>query len=235
MAMFANAIVDGNKYCGSTSLSCISGVGTKDISKVIRHYYPYRKLIKGVYTYEFEKVLQHFQISYEKEKVKGDCTLASWIKYFQKRNCVYVLLIKKHYLVIKNDKVVCTQFSGKIGLLEESKHLKTKVLYVYTIKSNPANVNIPVKVKTPVTHKVTWRKVENICKRYNIDFSFTGDEKDGGTGWCFLSKEFIQKYYDGCDPWDDEHFFYTPEECLKQIQKDVIDKINEKNLDKVAC
>jgi hypothetical protein len=230
MPMFVNAIIDGNRYCGSTSLSCISGVGTKDISKVIRHYYPYRKFVKGMYNYEFEKVLQHFQISYEKEKIKNDCTLMCWIKYFQKKNCVYVLHVNKHFLVIKNDKVVCTQFNGKIGLLAKSKYLKTEVLNVYTIKSNPANLNIPVTHK----HKVTWRKVKNICGKHNIDFSLTGDETHG-TGWCFLSEEFIEKYYDGSDPWEDEHFFYTPEECLEQIKKDVIDKIKEKDIDKVSC
>jgi hypothetical protein len=40
--------------------------------------------------------------------------------------------------------------------------------------------------------------------------------------WAYLPKELITKFHNGVDPWEDEHYFYSPEELLDCIDRDVI-------------
>ena len=234
MAMFADAIIDGSSYCGPVSLSCVTGIGTKSISKIVKSYYPNRYSIKGMYEHELKKVLIHLNIKYTTNK--ANCNLLAWTKYFQKPNKVYILQLADHYLVIKDDKIVCTQFDGKIMPLTESNYIKCQVKNYYEIKSKPKNVIIPkseyedMQTEKRAFHAY-WKKAKALCKKYDIEIVLEPvDERV----WCYLSENFIENYYAGEDPWDGEHCFYEPDTLIKTIHKDVIDKINEKNLDKVV-
>lgn len=225
--MFQEAIVNGSSYCGPTSLSCVSGIGTKEISKIIRHYFPRRTRIKGMYPKELEETLFHLDINFTKHK--ANCNLSAWTKYFQKPNAVYILNLTTHFLAVCNGNIVCTQFHGKIAAITDSKYLKKDVLFFYEIKSNPKNLKIPltdsdVNKNEIKSLKKTWAKARKLCNKYNIDFEL---EEDTETAWAYLPDEFIHTHYQGVDPWDDAHFYYYPDDLIQNIQADVIDKISQ--------
>ena len=142
MAIFADAIVDGTGYCGPVSLSCVTGLGTKDISKIVRSYYPYRPFVKGMWTFEIFKVLEHLKIEY---KFTNNCpfNLLEWTERIQQPDKVYIVNVPNHSLVIKNNKIVCTQFAGKVMPLTKSRYIRDQVESWIEINSKPKNIFVP--------------------------------------------------------------------------------------------
>jgi hypothetical protein len=235
--MFQSAVLNGNTFCGPCSLSAISGIGTKEIAKIVRHYNHRRIRACGIWNTDLINVLNHLGIKWEKQK--ANCNLLAWTRYFQKRNVVYILHLKNHFVTVRNDKIVCTQFWGKVTPLEQSKYLKNKVVAFYEIKSNPSNFQIPESKREKMAkernkERNSWRKAEKLCKKYNISLDVQELDWGGFKGWAYLADEFIAKYYGGDDPWEDQHYFDYPDELIRQIEEDVIEIIKEKSLDKVS-
>ncbi len=235
--MFQSAVLNGNTFCGPCSISAVSGIGTKEIAKIVRHYNPTRLRACGIWNTDLINVLNHLGIKWEKQK--ANCNLLAWTRYFQKRNAVYILHLKNHFVTVRNDKIVCTQFWGKVTPIEQSKYLKNKVVAFYEIKSDPTNFQIPESEKEILKKKITnernnWKTAKSLCKKYNISLELKElDWDESFQAWAYLSEEFIEKYYAGDDPWEDQHFFDYPEELIRQIECDVIETIKEKGLDKV--
>lgn len=137
-AMFKQAKVDGTRYCGPVSLSAVTGAGTKEISKVIREYYPEVKRVCGVCDLWVSSVLIHYGV--KARWSEASCTLKTWSADWQRRGATYMVSTSDHLLVIRDDKVICTQFGGKIADLAKSRYWnsRTRVRGFWLIESGPA-------------------------------------------------------------------------------------------------
>lgn len=168
--MFQAAKVNGSRYCGLVSLSAVTGLGTKEIAQTVRYYFPFMKRVRGMSGMALGTVMQHFGVKNRYENCSG--TLKNWVENHLRPNTVYIVLVTSHALVVYNDKVVCTQFHGKVGLLSESIHLRRKVKGVYTIESDPKKeIKIPA---APSNWKITLstymvkvaKKIQAFVKRF---------------------------------------------------------------------
>lgn len=218
--MFQPAIRNGNRYCGPTSLSCVTGKPTKEIAAIIRHYFPRIKRVVGTPSTAITKVLQHYQVKASFRCLSG--TFRSWIANWQRKDTTYILWVSNHYLVVRNNQVVCTQFRGQIGDINLSKYLRCRVSGHWVIESEPkepiADIPKPDKVSRGVCFK---RQTKKLCEKLDVEIDPCNNPRET-TIWMYLSDEIIQKHFGGDDPWCDEHYFDSYEDCynaLKKIEK----------------
>ena len=72
-----------------------------------------------------------------------------------------------------------------------------------------------MELKKKSESKQAMLKVKKLCKQYRIEFSL---DEDTSVIWAYLPKEIISKFHNGEDPWEDGHYFYSPEELLDCIE-----------------
>lgn len=60
-----------------------------------------------------------------------------------------------------------------------------------------------------------------LCKKFDIDCQV--DEQD--RIWAYIRISYIDKYFDGTDPWDDNHHFDSWQDLMSEIQKNFIPKV----------
>ncbi len=220
--MFQAALRNGCRYCGPTSLSAVTGIGTKEIAQTVRHYYPAIKRVRGLHTVGLTKILDHFGVQYKTKPCKG--SLRTWVEDYRRANTPYIVHVSNHYLVVYNNQVVCTQFGGEIGPLTKSKYLRCRVHRYWMIESDPKKgVEIPAaKVEKRLSVRSSFRrKVTNICDKYDIAFEDWDylDSKGEMSIWMYLPDEMIEKCFGGADPWHEEHYFDSYEECWNRLQE----------------
>jgi hypothetical protein len=215
--MFQPARINGSKYCGPTSLSAVTGIGTKELCQIIRHINPKRKMVKGLNNTDLEKTLRYCGINWDRrcyEKI----TLGNWNKINKQPDAVYIIQVSNHYLVIKNGYVICTQFGGRIESLCLSKYLKCQVHSTWQILTDPSTcIDIP-----NVTKNKRYRcKLIKFCELHDIEFDDHDHKQTKGevSIWMFLPDNIIKDYFDGKDPWDDDHYACDYEEAWDKIQE----------------
>lgn len=220
--MFRAADINGSKYCGPTSLSCVSGIGTKEICKIVRHLDSRRKRIRGMYNREMEKVLDYLNIGWKLLNFKK-CTLSNWVEGYRRTGATYILNVSRHYLVLKDDKVVCTQFKGEIGELKNSKYLRCRVNKVWMVLSEPSgvvNIPEPAVVEKRASYRGKKKLAVELCEKYGIDMDDADyiDSKGERSIWVYLPDKWIDECFGGEDPWDDDHYACDYEEVVEKIQ-----------------
>lgn len=138
----------GSRFCGPTSLSVLTGLGTEFITKKLNSKLK-RKRIKGVPTWIMWEFLKYTglknKVVYDKVKSKDRYTLRSFIDKCTKPNTNYLIVLTKHYIVYRDGKVYCTQFKGQGKDFQESKFLRCRVESVHIISG---------KIKTYLREKI---------------------------------------------------------------------------------
>jgi hypothetical protein len=136
------AIYDGGStYCVPTSLSAVTGVGTKKITEIIQKLRKNKRKVTGVSVMEIKQLFNLLKIEAEPTMLPGDrIRLSKWATYIRQKGVVYLVLTRSHMMVIRDSEVICTQFKGCVGPLGQSKFLKSEIRMAYAVK-NPATVN----------------------------------------------------------------------------------------------
>lgn len=218
--MFQNALVNGSKYCGPTSISCVTGVGTKEICKVVRDKFPWRKQVKGLFNKELLVTLDHFGVKYQQIKMTC-CTLRNWVDGYMRKGTTYILNLTGHYVVVSGDEIVCTQFKGQRTPLSNSKYLRTQVLKAWMITSEPKASAIPStkRVVDPIK-----QKLKALCKEHDIELDDRDYRRSKGERmlWVYLSEEMINSRFGGVDPWEEDHTAADYEEALGKAEEVLI-------------
>lgn len=125
--MFQPAIYTGSKYCGPTSISCLTGHPTGYVCEKIRARFPNYKRIRGLHPNAllwYLRDIAKLTVIGNHDKSTEWGTLNTWRALYQKRDVVYLIIVSNHYIVLKNNEVCCTQFKGKIESIEKSKYLR---------------------------------------------------------------------------------------------------------------
>lgn len=135
------AILDGgSSYCGPTSLSAISGVGTKTITRMIQETRRNTRKVTGIAVIEAMAMMKKLKIKneliYNKAVSKSKYNLASWVAKNGKSGVTYLVVVTGHMLVVRDRRVVCTQWKGMEGNLAESKSLFKMVKFVWKIENS---------------------------------------------------------------------------------------------------
>lgn len=220
--MFQDAYVNGSTYCGPTSLSAVTGVGTKELCAIIRSKFPYIKVVKGVSVDTMISMLDHFGLEYTKpSKAFKPCNLRTWLRDYRARDTTYILNLTGHYVVVRNDEIICTQFNGKITPICQSKYLGTRVKRYYVIESEPKEVIIPV-ARRKSQYRTDKTKVLNLCKANGIEIDHEEHDRDSDLAiWMWLPDRIINDKFGGVDPWDGDHVCYDYPDALCRL-KDVL-------------
>jgi hypothetical protein len=216
--MFVDAKVCGNGYCGPTSISAVTGLKTSDIAAVLRKLNQNRIRVRGINDYELLMALNYFGVKYSRCKnYKKMCNLRNWISGYMGRDKTYILRLTGHYIVVRNGKVVCTQFRGKITDISKSKYLGSRVKRFWEIESEPSrSIVIPVSKRN---NNITKRKVLRLAKLHDIEIEHYEHDRYDMSIWMFLPDDLIINQFSGVDPWEEQHYFYDYEEALEAIQK----------------
>ena len=136
-------------YCGPTSLSAITGLGTGTITKIVRRLRRKSVLgvnragkaaaVKGMYNAEMLHVLKLLKYRAEQTYAArtgfGDprVTFAKWADYHADGTSVYLVNITGHYLTYHAGRVVCTSKNGRLHPLSENRHLRKRVKRVWRV------------------------------------------------------------------------------------------------------
>lgn len=218
--MFVDAKVCGNGYCGPTSISAVTGLKTGDITVVLRKLNRNRIRVRGINDYELLMALNYFGVKYSRCKnYKKMCNLRNWISDYMGRDKTYILRLTGHYIVVRNGKVVCTQFRGKITDISKSKYLGSRVKRFWEIESEPSrSIVIPVSERNERKYNIK-RKVLRLAKLHDIEIEHYEHDRYDMSIWMFLPDHLIQDQFSGVDPWEDAHCFCCYEEALEAIEK----------------
>lgn len=137
----------GSNYCGPTSLSAITGVGTKSITRIIQKVRNNNRKVTGIAVIEAMALMKAMGVQsnliHQPSGAKAP-RLSSWLTRNKKKGMTYLIVVTGHMLVVRDNEVVCTQFGGMAGPLSASKSLFKNVKFVWEIL-NPPTESAPAK------------------------------------------------------------------------------------------
>ena len=124
-------------YCGPTSLSAITGLGTGTITKIVRKMRRKNgraQAVKGMWNDEMLHVLKLLKYKaeivfryWEVKSGEGRATFAKWADYHADGTSVYLVQLTGHYVVYHAGRVVCTSKNGRLHPVAENRHLRKLV------------------------------------------------------------------------------------------------------------
>lgn len=200
--------VDGNKFCVPTTLSCITGLPTKTIARIISSQRRKGGPVKGSSAREIHSCLINLGYECTKYKPEND-RVAYFISSEMKKNTKYIVVTENHAFAAYNESVYCTQFDGQPRHYSESKYRSTKIVSVFEITKEPKELpdlsNI-IKKKSQSVDPFK-RQFDYIVKTYNLTVEDYLKEDD--MLWVYFPDNVE-------DPLD-SHSFVSYEEAIQEI------------------
>lgn len=128
-----------SRYCGPTSLSALTGMGTADITLKLRRQRMSGKPVKGMDNSEMEYFLE--RAGYTVERVFGrprkpgwgrvtveSITLSKWLEWRADRRSMYLIHIGHHYVCYQWGRgMVCTSRGGVLHDASTNRYLRSRV------------------------------------------------------------------------------------------------------------
>lgn len=227
--MFQDAILDGSGYCGPTSLSAVTGFGTKRLCKALR-LITGKAAIKGLPVSGMDCFLKKFGLSARgRQRPPERVTLAKFQDWHTRKGVAYLVNVTGHYLVIRDDRVCCTQFRGKVSALADSKYLRSNVKNFWVIDGvfdrnafdKYANQYDRPKVREVPEHVKQSRFRRNLnvlAKSMGLKIDLTDDDEPYQTTvWVYLPDSLIEDHFSGNDPFDGNHCFADWQEAFDAV------------------
>jgi len=204
--------LNGNKYCGPTSLSALTGHSTSYITTKIRQKFNVCR-VRGMYMEWCIWYLQHAGISCTITKFPQPITLKNWHENHARKDTTYFIGLTGHFVVVRNGKIVCTQFKGIPKNIHFSKYLRKQVKSVYIISGEPTPEIAIAKRSDP-----NYSRAKKLIKHFNIDLEV--EKMDGYTNyWIYLPENMIDEKFNGNDPWDDNHIADSWGDIVRMIEE----------------
>lgn len=210
--MFQSAKITGTRYCGPTALSAVSGLGTLEISRIIRDKYEHQKYVKGLYASQLQCVLTQLKIRHVKTSYDFPLTLRRWREERQRPDATYIVWVTGHFLTVKDNRIVCTQNGGVEFDFDDSKYLRCRVMATFEICSEPT-IEDDLILKTRRKVDPCYAKFRSLAKRFHVDV----ERSETGTIWFYLPEHLIDSEFGGDDPLDNQHYGYNYQECYATL------------------
>ena len=170
---------DGNRYCGPSVISAVTGMTTGEAARLIRHVGG-RKSVKGSYVSEVTRALEMCGIKSTYQnfglklgRSKGP-TLAAWLRHTVKERTakrVFLIVAGHHWQLVQGRRYVC----GIVGELVSVRHKRVKrrarVSNVYEL-SSLGTIQIPAEARKPKRDAVVssdYAKAKRLAKKMEID------------------------------------------------------------------
>ena len=206
--------INGNRYCGPTSLSALTGHSTSYITSKVRNKFAVQR-VRGMHTRWCLWYMNEAGLSYTEKSFRKPCNLRNWHSNYARRDITYFVALTTHFVVIRNGMIVCTQFKGVAKPIALSKHLRKQVQSVYEIKGTP-NPEIVQKKPRDAKEVKNMFLAKKLIKHFNIDLEV--EKMEGYTNyWTYWPEQTIDNKFGGDDPWEDNH--------IAEDWKEVVDKI----------
>lgn len=126
---FAPAVVDGSGYCGPVCLSALSGLGTKQVTRILRDHFG----MKAVRSMTVEQVKWFIgQIGYRIETTEPVRRTLDDVS--RSGSGVNLIELHDHVLLQKGRKTICTENNGRIGDVEYSKYRDDSIDAIHSIR-----------------------------------------------------------------------------------------------------
>jgi hypothetical protein len=214
--MFQAAKVNGSKFCGPTSLSALTGIGTKEICRAIRKMAGL-SCVKGLKVGTAVNFLRRFGMSVKPAPAGG--SLAAWCSEWACSAAVHLVMPGHHYVVINGKQIICTQFQGQIADLAQSQYLRCRVKLAWEVggtfdAKGFADYIRDNKVESTIGEGVFKRQLNKMAKRYGVEI-----DEDRGLDyvWVYWPDLMIASTFQGVDPFEGKHFFDSYRSALEAV------------------
>lgn len=124
---FAPAIVDGSGYCGPTCLSALTGIGTRQIARVLRSRFALRA-VRGLTVSQMQWFIEAAGYQFAPTSVTPNT-----IDSGRAGDGVYLVELENHWMLWRGSKIICTEFSGHVRDVSDSKYRHDRVVATYEI------------------------------------------------------------------------------------------------------
>lgn len=217
-----DAIRNGSTYCWPTTMSSLTGLGTKELGLLIRNKFDHIRQIKTMYSSDAMSLLEDFGIKYHY------CTIGAGLRFgrFAEKNMdphhTYVIIVKEHVFLFKNGKVCCTSTGGKVVKWDEKFTYNRHVLEtVLQIKGGFQSERAAKHVEMLKGEKRVLQSAKRTCLQIAATHGLDIDARDLPDGhiWCYFPEELIASKFDGEDPFDDAHCFCNWDELLSSLRE----------------
>jgi hypothetical protein len=188
-----------------------------------------RRNVMGTHTWEVLKTLRHYGLRLDSVSVPQNPrpTLAKWLRENKARRTegrVYLLAAGHHWVVVSGRRAVCGK-TKKIVSVVDYPHRRAHVAEAYEVLGTLIDKipEVAFKARQRALKPVRRRESRNptlllanrLARRYGIDIERIDDY------WDVAPPEglFNEAEGDGLpdDPYEDDHFGYTPDEVLERV------------------
>ena len=170
---------DGNRYCGPSVISAVTGMTTGEAARLIRHVGG-RKSVKGSYTSEVTGALsmcgikstyQNFGLKLGRSKGP---TLAAWLRHTVKERTakrVFLIVAGHHFQLVQGRRYVCGIVGEPVSVRHKRVKRRARVSNVYEL-SSLGTIQIPAEARKPKRDAVVssdYAKAKRLAKKMEID------------------------------------------------------------------
>lgn len=217
-----DAICNGSTYCWPTTMSSLTGLGTKELGILFRNKFDSYRCIKRVYRHDGLDFLESFGIKYGLCMIGDDLRVGRWAEKIQDPHNTYMIFIRQHVFLFRDGKVCCTSTKGKV------------VKWDHTFRYNMARLECVLKIRGEFQmgrakkhvemlkgEKKTIQSAKRTCLKLAATHGLSVDDRDLPDGhiWCYFPEELIASKFDGEDPFDDAHCFCDWDELLSGLRE----------------
>jgi len=170
---------DGNRYCGPSVISAVTGMTTGEAARLIRHVGG-RKSVKGSYVSEVTRALEMCGIKSTYQnfglklgRSKGP-TLAAWLRHTVKERTakrVFLIVAGHHWQLVQGRRYVCGIVGEPVSVRHKRVKRRARVSNVYEL-SSLGTIQIPAEARKPKRDAVVssdYAKAKRLAKKMEID------------------------------------------------------------------
>jgi hypothetical protein len=172
---------DGNRYCGPSVISAVTGMTTGEAARLIRHVGG-RKSVKGSYTSEVTNALAmcgikstYKSFDLKLSRSKGP-TLAAWLRHTVKERTakrVFLIVAGHHFQLVQGRRYVCGIVGEPVSVRHKRVKRRARVSNVYEL-SSLGTIQIPAEARKPKRDAVVssdYAKAKRLAKKMEIEIT----------------------------------------------------------------
>lgn len=210
----------GNKYCGPSAISAITGIGTAEAATVIRSITGQRA-VKGTRHSAMEIAL--YKLGYRTKLVKSSPdgktkpTLAQWLKASKEMRTagrIFLVCAGHHYQVISGRRYVCGIVGEVVSVRHEGVKRRARVTKVWEVeKFGEPTFRFPAKRPN---YQAERAKAVRIAKEIGVELEKHWMNEPGRPPewWVYAPEELKDS---PADPYEGDHLAFGWDQVLERV------------------
>lgn len=219
----------GNRFCGPSAISAVTGITTDEAAQLIRSVSG-RRMVTGTGDFEIQQALARCGISMrmvQHASVARGPTLAAWLKdsrALRTADRVFLVVAGNHWQVVSGRRYVCGITKDVVGFDHPKVKRRAKVTTVYELTA-PKGVTLPTKLmakpgptQEQLEDRSLRRKAMALAERHGVHVSVDNERRTDlyPLIWVYGPDYFDE--HEGDDPYDGDHMAYSWAEVYERVQ-----------------